>query len=111
MNNLQELLNKTLTPKQTFGIISTFSLFIMLVVFASYDFQNKNNVASVSVATEGNLSSVDTTNCPTEQARSISQHGVTWFFDKCYQYGTYANGDYWVVGPVTITDINPPSSV
>lgn len=41
--------------------------------------------------------------------RSITQFGITWTFDKDYQYGRYANGDYWVLGPITITDINPPS--
>jgi uncharacterized repeat protein (TIGR02543 family) len=59
MNNLNELLNKTLSTRQTVGIISTLGLFIMLVVFYSYDFQNKSNVASVSVATEGNFASTD----------------------------------------------------
>lgn len=38
---------------------------------------------------------------------SVSQWGITWYFDKAYKYGTFANGDYWVVGPVTITRITP----
>jgi len=38
---------------------------------------------------------------------SISQHGITWNFDTAYEYGQFANGDYWVVGPVTITSIIP----
>jgi len=38
---------------------------------------------------------------------SITQRGITWYFDKSYEYGTFANGDYWVVGPVTITRITP----
>lgn len=38
---------------------------------------------------------------------SITQHGITWYFDDTVTYGTFANGDYWVVGPVTITNINP----
>lgn len=38
---------------------------------------------------------------------SITQHGITWYFDDAVTYGTFANGDYWVVGPVTITNINP----
>lgn len=37
----------------------------------------------------------------------VSQHGVTWYFDKDYQIGTFANGDYWVVGPVLIDSITP----
>jgi hypothetical protein len=48
----------------------------------------------------------------------IEQWGITWTFDKnistdgsgnTYQYGTFVNGDYWVVGPVKIIYINPPS--
>jgi len=38
---------------------------------------------------------------------SISQYGVTFTFDQAYQSGQYANGDYWVLGPVTITSISP----
>ena len=40
----------------------------------------------------------------------ITQFGITWTFDKAYQTGQFANGDYWVVGPVTIIDINPNST-
>ncbi|MEJ5260058.1 MAG: LamG-like jellyroll fold domain-containing protein [Anaerohalosphaeraceae bacterium] len=48
----------------------------------------------------------------------IEQWGITWTFDKpistngapgTYRYGTYANGDYWIVGPVTIISITPLS--
>lgn len=42
-----------------------------------------------------------------EKTGEISQYGMTWKFDKEYPYGTFANGDYWVVGPVTITAITP----
>ena len=47
----------------------------------------------------------------------IEQWGIRWTFDKnisangtsgTYQYGTFINGDYWVVGPVNIIAINPP---
>lgn len=40
-------------------------------------------------------------------AKSISQFGVTWTFDRDYQTGQFANGDYWVVGPVKVTSISP----
>ena len=39
----------------------------------------------------------------------ISQFGITWMFDKDYSVGQFANGDYWVVGPVTIIQIKPAS--
>ncbi|OAD23233.1 conserved hypothetical protein, secreted, partial [Candidatus Thiomargarita nelsonii] len=42
-------------------------------------------------------------------AKSVSQFGITWTFDKEYQVGQFANGDYWVIGPVNIISINPPS--
>lgn len=43
-------------------------------------------------------------------ATSVSQFGITWTFDKNYPTGQFANGDYWVVGPVKIVSISPRSS-
>lgn len=43
------------------------------------------------------------------QASSLSQYGITWTFDGNYEVGQFANGDWWVVGPVTIESIDPPS--
>lgn len=40
----------------------------------------------------------------------IMQHGITWTFDKNYTTGQFANGDYWVVGPVTLIGISPGST-
>ncbi len=37
--------------------------------------------------------------------KSISQHGITWAFDKEVTSGTFANGDHWVVGPVNVIGI------
>ncbi|MDD5458149.1 MAG: hypothetical protein PHF37_01985, partial [Phycisphaerae bacterium] len=44
-----------------------------------------------------------------QAATQVSQYGITWYFDKDCQVGQFANGDYWVVGPVTIRDISPRS--
>ncbi len=44
-----------------------------------------------------------------DMAASVSQHGITWYFDQEYRVGRYANGDWWVLGPVTITRISPES--
>lgn len=46
---------------------------------------------------------------PVPAAVSISQFGITWTFDKSYPSGQFANGDYWVVGPVKIVEISPHS--
>jgi hypothetical protein len=40
---------------------------------------------------------------------SVSQFGITWTFDRAYELGRFANGDYWVVGPVLVVGIDPPS--
>jgi len=41
---------------------------------------------------------------------SLSQSGITWTFSEPVEYGTYANGDYWVAGPVEIINIYPQST-
>lgn len=38
---------------------------------------------------------------------NISQYGITWTFADSESYGQFANGDYWVVHPVTINSITP----
>ena len=40
-------------------------------------------------------------------AVDVTQHGITWTFSEPAQVGTFANGDPWVVGPVTIESITP----
>ena len=38
---------------------------------------------------------------------SVSQHGITWTFDKPAPVGQFVNGDWYVVGPMTIKAIDP----
>src|SRR5512146_1572656 len=38
---------------------------------------------------------------------SVSQYGITWTFDKPAPVGQFVNGDWYVVGPVTVTAIDP----
>jgi hypothetical protein len=38
---------------------------------------------------------------------SVSQYGITWTFDKPVRAGHFINGDWYAVGPATITAINP----
>ena len=40
---------------------------------------------------------------------TLSQFGITWRFDKEYPTGQFANGDYWVVGPVKVVAVDPPT--
>ena len=37
--------------------------------------------------------------------QSVSQYGITWTFDKPARVGQFITGDWYVVGPVTITAI------
>jgi len=48
---------------------------------------------------------ISTANAAT--TNSISQFGITWTFNQQHEFGQFANGDYWAVGPVTIIDIDP----
>ncbi len=38
---------------------------------------------------------------------SLSQHGMTWTFEKPARAGQFVNGDWYVVGPVTVKAIDP----
>jgi hypothetical protein len=40
-------------------------------------------------------------------ATQATRHGITWAWQGTKTCGQYANGDWWVVGPVTITSITP----
>ncbi|HOI55349.1 MAG TPA: hypothetical protein PLP01_08890 [Phycisphaerae bacterium] len=42
-----------------------------------------------------------------EQRPSVTQHGITWTFEKPSPVGRFVNGDWYVVGPVTVTAIDP----
>ena len=44
---------------------------------------------------------------PLPQRGSVSQFGITWTFQQPVAVGQFVNGDYYVVGPVTITAISP----
>ena len=38
---------------------------------------------------------------------SVSQYGITWTFEKPARAGRFVNGDWYVVGPVTVKAIDP----
>jgi hypothetical protein len=41
------------------------------------------------------------------QLRTVSQYGITWTFEEPVHVGQFVNGDYYVVGPVTVINIDP----
>src|SRR5271154_2867370 len=44
---------------------------------------------------------------PAGTASSISKDGITWTFSQAVPVGQFVNGDYYVVGQVTVTTISP----
>ncbi len=42
-----------------------------------------------------------------ELRTSVSQYGITWTFDQPARVGRFVNGDWYVVGPVTVRAIDP----
>jgi hypothetical protein len=51
---------------------------------------------------------VDAPAGPTLESRtSVTKDGITWTFSHAVSAGQFVTGDYYVVGPVTITDISP----
>ena len=46
-----------------------------------------------------------------ELTLSVSQWGIEWTFAEQEHVGQFANGDWWVVGPIEITEITPTSTV
>jgi hypothetical protein len=46
-----------------------------------------------------------------ETRESMTQYGVTWTFSTAVPAGQFVTGDWWVVGPVTVSSVTPsPSS-
>src|ERR1700731_2617503 len=39
--------------------------------------------------------------------KSVSQYGITWTFEQPVPVGHFVNGDFYVAGAVTITNIEP----
>jgi hypothetical protein len=87
--------------------------------------QSQNNTATNNQDTSSATNTVPTNTVPTNtvptnttptitgsgcvsgKTRALSQFGITWYFDKEYTCGTFANGDFWVVGPAQIIRITP----
>jgi hypothetical protein len=43
----------------------------------------------------------------TGNVSSLSRHGITWSFEGMPAAGVFANGDYWVIGPVKVLSVAP----
>jgi hypothetical protein len=64
------------------------------------------SVANGTKSAEANVT-VTSTPPPPGTASSITKDGITWTFSQPVPVGQFVTGDYYVVGPVTITAIDP----
>jgi hypothetical protein len=46
---------------------------------------------------------------PAGHLAGVARHGITWTFDRPARCGRYVNGDWWVLGPISVTSIEPAS--
>jgi hypothetical protein len=61
---------------------------------------NRNATAQANTSTNSDASSLVNRN-------SVTKDGITWTFSQAVPVGQFVNGDYYVVGPATITSITP----
>ena len=97
--------NTAVTWSATGGTISSTGLYVagnsagnFTVTATSAADSTKSAVASVAISAPGPISG---------SASSITKDGITWTFSSAVPVGQFVNGDYYVVGPVTITAISP----
>jgi len=48
--------------------------------------------------------------CSGELRDAITQYGVTWTFAERVSAGQFITGDWWVIGPVTVTGVTPTAT-
>ena len=97
--------NTVVTWSATGGTISSTGLYVagsaagnFTVTATSAADANKFAQASVAITAPA---------LPPGTASSITKDGITWTFSEAVPVGQFVNGDYYVVGPVTVTAISP----
>jgi len=97
--------NTGITWSAAGGTISSSGLFTAGNSVGTY------NVAATSAADSSKSAqatvTVTASPSPPATASSISKDGITWTFSESVPVGQFVTGDYYVVGPVTITAIDP----
>jgi hypothetical protein len=115
--------SKRLTVRQSVMFASVFAIvgaFILISTHAagpttSLEAESSTLAGCATSTSDSNASgggALKFTNCNGQvtSATSVTQYGVTWDFSAARPVGQFANGDWWVQGPVTITSITPNAS-
>jgi hypothetical protein len=98
--------NTSVSWSATGGTVSTSGLYAAGNISGSYAV----TATSVADTSKSATAMVTVTALPPApgNASSITKDGITWTFSQAVSVGQFVTGDYYVVGPVTITAINPP---
>ncbi len=97
--------NTAVSWSATGGTISPAGLYVAGTAAGNFTI----TATSVADSTKSGQASVTITAPapPPGTASSITRDGITWTFSEAVPVGQFVNGDYYVVGPVTITAISP----
>ena len=96
--------NSGVTWTATGGTISSSGMYTAGSTVGTYSV-TATSVAETSKTAKATV--IITSNAAPGTASSISKDGITWTFSQAVPVGQFVNGDYYVVGPVTITAIDP----
>jgi hypothetical protein len=89
-----------------FKIVSI-SVLTFVALMSIINFSSQEN-SQLSVAKDAEFAANTNATCTKSGGNTIiSRHGVTWTISGNKTCGVYANGDPWVVGPISITGITP----
>ncbi len=105
--NVTGTTNTGVTWSATGGTISSSGLFTAGTTAGTYA------VTATSMADTSKSAQVPVTltapaaPVPAGTATSITKDGITWTFSQAVPVGQFVNGDYYVVGPVNITAVDP----
>lgn len=101
--------NTSVTWTSTGGTISTGGLYTAGNLAGTYSVTATSAADSSKYATASvTVTTTPPPPPPAGTASSITKDGIIWTFSQAVPVGQFVNGDYYVVGPVTITAINPP---
>lgn len=103
--------NTAVTWSATGGTISTSGLFSAGVTAGAFTVtatSTANTAKSAQASVTLSAPAAPAPPAPAGTASSITKDGITWTFSQPVAVGQFVNGDYFVVGPVTITAIDPP---
>ena len=99
--------NTGVTWSATGGTISSSGLFTAGATAGAYAVTATSMADSAKSAQVPVTLSAPAAPAPAGTAASITKDGITWTFSQAVPVGQFVNGDYFVVGPVTITAVDP----